>query len=98
MTFWKSLSQRDVLFETAERIRQLDENPQTNAGLVDLRQWLGGLAANNAPLSHAPNEEFGHIQADVLELLTRIAAAPLPSQKSRSIFNELDGRLKQLGV
>lgn len=98
MTLWKSLAQRDVLMETAERIRQLNETEATLAGLSALRQWLADLTryAPAPPIGHL--QEFGEIQAEVLELLTDLSSSKHPAASSRAAFTELDNRLKHLGV
>lgn len=102
MHLWKSLAQRDVLIETAERIRQLEESDLALDGLSALRHWLEELAAVQSEAGKSKpreegREEFGQIQAQVLELLTEIAAEH-SSGTSRSTFVEIDRRLKVLGV
>lgn len=103
MHLWKSLAQRDVLIETAERIRRLEESDSALEGLSGLRHWLGGLGATQREAGKSGpvavgREEFGQIQAQVLELLMELAAPDHPSGSSRSAFVEIDRRLKGLGV
>ncbi len=98
MTLWKSLAQRDVLMETAERIRQLSETEATLVGLSALRQWLSDLTKYAPTPSNGHRQEFGEIQAEALELLTHLSSSKHPAASSRAAFSELDNRLKHLGV